>query len=270
MRVALLSILTFLVITLSSFFAYNSYKNSTKFIHIQRELSSQKGVDESIQSKLDKIFEKLSIGIYDKYLKKETKLQHLSDLATSSYDLSITYAYYFFATIGVFLVLFYLIDRNFFIIFLAISSLVSLIFALISPLIMMVVYQSLPILGEVTLSFESKTIIGTINKMYSDKNYIIALLVLLFSVIIPIIKSLVLLTYGFLKESHKADWVVAFINKIGKWSMADVFIVAILVVFFSTKQDIHTSIKLEIGLYFFISYVLLSMVGSSMIGGRDG
>ena len=58
---------------------------------------------------------------------------------------------------------------------------------------------------------------------------------------------------------------VTLIEHIGKWSMADVFIVAILVVFFSTKQDIHTSIKIEVGLYFFISYVLLSMLGSTLL-----
>jgi len=56
------------------------------------------------------------------------------------------------------------------------------------------------------------------------------------------------------------------IDKLGKWSMADVFIVALLVVFFSTKQDIHSALKVESGLYFFLGYVLLSMIGSSLIG----
>jgi uncharacterized paraquat-inducible protein A len=56
------------------------------------------------------------------------------------------------------------------------------------------------------------------------------------------------------------------IDKLGKWSMADVFIVSFLVVFFSTKQDINSALKIESGLYFFLGYVLLSMLGSSLIG----
>jgi uncharacterized paraquat-inducible protein A len=131
---------------------------------------------------------------------------------------------------------------------------------------MVVVYKSLPIVGMVTLSFDTKSIIGTIEKLFVQENYIIALLVLSFSIIIPLVKTIIILLYGFLKESGLGKSIIAFIDKLGKWSMADVFIVALLVVFFSTKQDIHSALKVESGLYFFLGYVLLSMIGSSLIG----
>jgi hypothetical protein len=269
MKTVLLSLFTFLVIVLLTFFGYHSYKNADNYIKISKEISSQKGADELFADKLNKILETLTLGAYDKYSQETISRKELEQFAQQTYQQSLTYLYYFFGTMVIFLLLFFFLDREFLIIYIALSGIVSLVFALLSPLIMMIVYQSFPILGEVTLSFESKSIIGTIEKMYHDKNYIIAGLVLLFSIMIPLLKSLVLLLYGFFKESGVGKNLVKFVDKIGKWSMADVFIVALLVVFFSTKQDIHTSIKLEVGLYFFIGYVLLSMLGSSLIGSKS-
>ena len=268
MKKTILTLFTLSVITLLSFFGYHSYKNADNYIKISQEISSQKGADELFADKLNKILETLTLGTYNRHSRESLSRKQLEAFAQTTYQQSLTYLYYFFATMAIFLVLFYFLDRDFLIIYIALAGLVSLVFALISPLIMMIVYQSFPILGEVTLSFESKSIISTIEKMYHDSNYILAGLVLLFSIMIPLLKSLVLLLYGFFKESGMGNKLVKLVDKIGKWSMADVFIVALLVVFFSTKQNIHTSIKLEVGLYFFIGYVLLSMVGSGMLGKR--
>jgi len=268
MKTFILSLFTFLVISLLTFFGYNSYKNADNYINISKEISSQKGANEMFEDKLNKILETITFGTYDKHSQETYSRQELEKFAENTYQTSLAYLYYFFGTIVVFLVLFFFLDKEFLIIYIALAGIVSLVFALISPLIMMIVYQAFPILGEVTLSFESKSIIGTIEKMYHDKNYVIAVLVLLFSVLIPFLKSMVLLLYGFFKETGMGKSLILFVDKIGKWSMADVFIVAVLVVFFSTKQDIHTSIKLEVGLYFFIGYVMLSMLGSSLIGNR--
>ena len=149
--------------------------------------------------------------------------------------------------------------------FIGLSALISLITAFFSPLLMMTVYKSFPLIGEVTLSYQSKSISSTIAKLFHQSNYIVGMLVLIFSVLIPLLKGMLITTYGFLKETGFAKKMVHLIEHIGKWSMVDVFIVAVLVVFFSTKQDIHTSIKIEVGLYFFISYVLLSMIGSTLL-----
>ena len=265
MKNALLSLLFLAVLSLASFFAYEAYQNSNAYISIQKELSQNSGVNKSLHSKLNKIIEKLSIGILDNYSQDRQKIEVLKNQASHLESMAKEYSYYFFGTIAIFLLIFWIIDRNFFIIYLALSSMISLVFALLSPLVTMMVYQSLPILGEVTLSFESKSIISTIQKLFVQKNYLIFFLVLIFSIVIPLFKSVVLLIYGFLKETHKGEKIISFINKIGKWSMADVFIVALLVVFFSTKQEIHTLLKLEVGVYFFIFYVLLSMMGSNTV-----
>jgi hypothetical protein len=258
-----------LFISVIIFLGYNSYKNSHLFIETQKQISKQNTKDEVISTKLDQILEKLTIGVYNSYSKDQNKLNELKIKSSIKYEKSLYFLYYFFATVILGVVMFFLLDKEMLIIFVAISALVSLVFALISPLLMMMIHNSFPIVGEIILSFESKTVITTIEKLFHDKNYIVGIVMFLFSIFIPLLKGLFLLFYGILKETGLGEKLVYGMNKLGKWSMVDVFVVAILVVFFSTKQDIHSSLKIEVGLYFFIGYVLLSMYGSTLISLKD-
>ncbi len=248
------------------FMSYQSFQNAQTYLKTTQEISSLNNTHETIQKKIDKLLEEVSMGIYSKYSQNKEYLEAMSIKAEFYHQKSISYLYYFFATTLLFILFFLILDIDFMIIFIGIASLIALITALFSPLLLMTVYKSFPFIGEVTLSYESKSIYSTITKLYTQSNYLVGTLVLLFSVMIPFLKSLLLITYGFLKETGIARHLVKFIEKIGKWSMADVFIVAVLVVFFSTKQDIHTSLKIEVGLYFFTGYVLLSMLGSTLLG----
>ena len=89
-------------------------------------------------------------------------------------------------------------------------------------------------------------------KFYGKKqNYFIALLILLFSLLTPIIKiffSLLTLIARTIKTRKRC---MTFINLIGKWSMTDVFVVAILLAFFSANVDQTTDAWLGHGVYFF-------------------
>jgi len=252
-------------ITLLTFIGIKSSTNSDKYIEISKDISKLQDTDHMLGEKVEKLLEKLTVGIYDKYSQKKSKIKQLENDANDYKEKSTKLIYYFFGTILIIGLIFLYIDYEFLILFIGFSSLVSLFFGLTSTLILIVVHKALPVLGMVTLSFETKSIIGTIQKLYEHKNYIIALIVLLFSIIIPLVKTLVILLYGFLKESGLGKNIIKTLDKLGKWSMADVFIVAFLVVFFSTKQDIHSSLVVESGLYFFLGYVLLSMIGSTLM-----
>ncbi len=253
-------------ISLLIYLGFYSYQNSNSLIDTSKEISIQDSTDEILSSSFDKVLEKISFGTYDKYSKQQNVKNILEEKAEIYYQNSLKYIYYFFGVTALFLIIFYFLDEEILILFIALSAIVSLFFALISPLLMVMMHKDLPLVGDVTLSFESKTILTTIEKLYSEGNLLLAGIVLLFSVLIPLVKSLVIVLYGFLKESGLGKKAILLIDKMGKWSMADVFIVSVLVVFFSTKQDIHSSLKIEVGLYFFLGYVLLSMLGSSMIG----
>ena len=264
-----LAVSIFLLITSISLLIYigfYSYQNSNNLIDTSKEISIQDSTDEILSLSLDKVLEKISFGTYDSYSQQQDIKKALEQKAKIYYQNSLIYLYYFFALTALFLIIFYFLDKEVLILFIAFSAIVSLVFALISPLLMVMMHKDLPLVGDVTLSFESKTILTTIEKLYDEGNLLLAGVILLFSILIPLFKSLVIVLYGFLKESGLGTKATSLIDKMGKWSMADVFIVSVLVVFFSTKQDIHSSLKIEVGLYFFLGYVLLSMLGSSMIG----
>ena len=265
MTTFLKSTLLILVTLLLAYLSYQSYKNAIQYINTSKIISHRTNPTKSMQKKLNKFLEELSLGIYDRYSDNNDKMDLLEQKATTAYTKSIDYLYYYLGVIIIAGITIFFIDKELLLMFIGLSALISLITAFFSPLLMMTVYKSFPLIGEVTLSYQSKSISSTITKLFYQSNYIVGMLVLIFSVLIPLFKGILITTYGFLKETGFAKKMVHLIEHIGKWSMADVFIVAVLVVFFSTKQDIHTSIKIEIGLYFFISYVLLSMIGSTLL-----
>ena len=261
LKTSLLLFVSLLLIYLS----YQSYQSAEEYLHTSQEISTLNNTHETVQKKIDKLLEELSLGIYSKYTQNREYLEAMGEKAAFYHHQSIIWLYYFFATVLIFILIFWGIDFDMMVMFIGVSALIALGTALFAPLLMMTVYSSIPMLGEVTLSYESKSIYSTIVKLFRQSNYLVGTLVLLFSVLIPFMKSILITTYGFLKETGFGGYMVAFIEKIGKWSMADVFIVAVLVVFFSTQQDIHTSLKIETGLYFFVGYVLLSMLGSTLL-----
>jgi len=262
----LLKYLFLLLVTATLIFtAFHAYQDETAYVDTTREISASHDTSKALQQSIDKFLEDLSLGLYNRYSQNTDYLHAMELKAAILHQRSVRYFYYFYATVLVALLFFAVVDIELTVMFIGIAALVSLLTALFSPLVMMSVFKSFPLIGEVTLSFESKSIYTTMNKLFNDGNYFTGVLVLLFSIVIPFFKALLLTLYGFFKESGLAKQSVRIMEKIGKWSMADVFIVALLVVLFSTKQDIHTSMQIETGFYFFAGYVLLSMLGSVIL-----
>jgi hypothetical protein len=262
MRVALLSLLLLFTLLVASFLGFNSLNHSKNYIENSFELSKERRLKESIKNRIDELFESVSVGIYEGFSKQKSKIKKLQEKIERDFKLSYRYLYLYFGLIFLFMPIFFYIDRAFFIIYLGFSALLTLYFAIFSPLVSVLVHNSMPIIGDVILSFESKSVTSTIMKLFSRSDYLIASILTLFSIVVPIFKSLTLIIYGFFKEKGV---LVKFIEKIGKWAMVDIFVVALLVVFFSTNQDIHTEMKLEVGIYFFVGYIFISTVGSTLL-----
>ncbi|MCB1774132.1 MAG: paraquat-inducible protein A [Gammaproteobacteria bacterium] len=87
-----------------------------------------------------------------------------------------------------------------------------------------------------------------------------------FSVVFPILKNLLLLLIWNFDtaqgDAHRRhlDWLVTY----SKWSMLDVFVVALLVV--SVKLGSLAEAHVEIGIYAFAASIILTMLLSSWIG----
>jgi uncharacterized paraquat-inducible protein A len=63
-------------------------------------------------------------------------------------------------------------------------------------------------------------------------------------------------------ESRFAHGIVIFFKWVGKWSMLDVFVVATLLVYLTSNGSDVSHAEVQAGLYFFLAYVIVSMLVS--------
>ncbi len=124
---------------------------------------------------------------------------------------------------------------------------------------------SLPIVGKMELFSETRSIIGTIENLYEHKNLLVGNLILLFSVLIPLIKAILLISALFIANKKLSYKFFAFVRSIGKWSMADVFIVGVFVAFLSTGSMRGIDAFIESGFYYFVVYCLVSVLSTQII-----
>ena len=122
--------------------------------------------------------------------------------------------------------------------------------------------------GRMYYYYQSKSILGLIRLLFDQGNYLVGLAILMFSIILPVTK--LLCTFGQLFSTKLArNKAVNFItNYMGKWSMADVFVVALFLGYFSFSNmsvGIETQTEALIGLYCFGSYVLLSILTTHFV-----
>ncbi len=99
---------------------------------------------------------------------------------------------------------------------------------------------------------------GTI-ELLREGHYFLFLIIGVFSVVIPLLKILVLnmLLSGRKKHTDRLDKYLHWMHLYGKWSMLDVFVVAVLVV--SVKLGVIASVEMRAGLYAFAAAVLFTM-----------
>ena len=118
--------------------------------------------------------------------------------------------------------------------------------------------------GADTVYVQEQTILVTIRYLFENRGYLVATLLFLFSVCIPIGKVLVFL-WAIHARSVVRERLLAFINVIGKWSMADVFVVAIYAAYLGAKssigvgQPIHFETSYGPGFYWFTAYCIVSL-----------
>lgn len=142
---------------------------------------------------------------------------------------------------------------------------VCLLVGLAAPMLTVLAQREVALLGNVVLQFETKSILSMVRDLFAGGSVFLACLLALFSVIIPVSKLLV--TVLALLSPHGAlrNACVHFVRAVGKWSMTDVFVVAVLLAFLAGGQGGFTDARLGPGLYFFACYGLLSLLGGSVL-----
>jgi uncharacterized paraquat-inducible protein A len=125
--------------------------------------------------------------------------------------------------------------------------------------------------GEVEVFRNSRSIIDIITALYQSHNFVVAILVGLFSIVIPTIKLITMLILLLPVASSIKQRLRTMISVIGKWSMADVFVVAIIVAYMAGNASagmgdtLKTQSQFEIGFYYFLGYCIFSIASQMMI-----
>ena len=124
--------------------------------------------------------------------------------------------------------------------------------------------------GNIPAYDKSRSILGTVEELYRANQWLVAFLIALFSIIVPVIKSLLMIISSLLSDKS-ARVSRAIIRLISKWSMADVFVVAIIVAFLAANATQQTeelfSLTAEFGdgFYYFLGYCLLSILSMQLM-----
>ena len=126
----------------------------------------------------------------------------------------------------------------------------------------------LDIEGDIEAYSKTRSILGTIQDLHQAGYVLVAFLIGLFSVIVPVVKSILLVIAALAAQTRLGQVSLTISKLIGKWSMADVFVVAIIVAFLAANATSETEELFTLnasfaeGFYFFLAYCLLSIAST--------
>ncbi|MBL8013573.1 MAG: paraquat-inducible protein A [Candidatus Omnitrophica bacterium] len=110
---------------------------------------------------------------------------------------------------------------------------------------------------------EYSVITGTLG-LYQDKEYFLAALIFFFSIVFPILKLILLTIVWFGRfDDQGRDRMLKCLAQLGKWSMLDVFVVAVMVV--AVKLGPMAQVTPKAGIYVFSSAILLSLLTTELV-----
>lgn len=141
---------------------------------------------------------------------------------------------------------------------------IDIVILIILSIVLLIIGLTLPIL-TVRKLWDSNTysILTGVQNLWQEKYYVLAVVIFTFSIIFPIAKLISLSAVWFIRlKDEQRKTLVLYMEIFGKWSMLDVFVTAIFIVW--VKLGALASAKAENGIYFFAASVLLTMILSSL------
>ncbi|RLA38244.1 MAG: paraquat-inducible protein A [Gammaproteobacteria bacterium] len=129
--------------------------------------------------------------------------------------------------------------------------------------------------GEMVVYQKTRSILGTVQELARTGNSGVAFLIVLFSVVIPLSKLLLQFTTLLLRNSTARRWLEQVIAAVSKWSMADVFVMALIVAYLAGSAseqmgDLMTmDAHLGQGFYWFLGYCLFSIASTVLVNGSN-
>ena len=122
--------------------------------------------------------------------------------------------------------------------------------------------------GEVEVFQQTRSIVSSVQRLYEVGSPVPATLILLFSVVVPFVKT-ALVGWAMFAGPETRRRTLAFVETIAKWSMADVFVVALFITYLAAMASQSTPIagppvvafqaQFGPGFYWFAAYCLFSL-----------
>ena len=117
---------------------------------------------------------------------------------------------------------------------------------------------------------QTRSIVSAVRNLYDVGSPVPATLILLFSVIVPFTNAALVTGAAFLRDASRRQRVVRFVEAIAKWSMADVFVVALFITYLAAQATqsaganaapplVKFDASFGAGFYGFASYCLFSL-----------
>lgn len=107
------------------------------------------------------------------------------------------------------------------------------------------------------------SILRTIYELFQNNDILLGIIILLFTVIFPVVKYYSFIHKFFTRKENKLSGLV---RSLGKWSMLDVFVLALLIVI-AKSTGFFVEVTMGTGAYFFIFSVITSLYLSHYYSG---
>lgn len=124
--------------------------------------------------------------------------------------------------------------------------------------------------GRVEAYRSTRSIVGMAKELADNGNVVVAILIVAFSVVVPVVKLLLQLL-AFALSGGVGQRLLGINALLGKWSMADVFVMAMLIAFMAGRASNHVGellimdAQLEQGFWFFLAYCLFAIAAGSVL-----
>jgi paraquat-inducible protein A len=117
---------------------------------------------------------------------------------------------------------------------------------------------------RIGFSTEPYSLLNSVRMMWSNGLYVLAALVVAFSVVFPFAKLAILswVTAGTTLDPRRQSWLSA-VERLGKWSMLDVFLVCLILTL--TSGQLMVGAEPLIGIPLFVAAILLSMISGELL-----
>lgn len=124
---------------------------------------------------------------------------------------------------------------------------------------------------EIEVYQQTRSIVGSVRHLYRVGSATAATLILLFSVIVPLTKALLVLWAVWHDDGARRRRTLRFVEMIAKWSMADVFAMALIIAYLAARasqtppgpgfapQAVAFTASFGPGFYWFAAYCLVSL-----------